>query len=43
MKKSCAISDGRDHPIASLSKTTNVFLWERFADDSLSGDVGQLR
>lgn len=25
MKKSCVISDDRDHPIASLSKTTNAF------------------
>lgn len=30
MKKSCVISDDRDHPIASLSKTTNAFYGRDF-------------
>lgn len=40
MKKSCVILDDWDYFIVLLLKIINVFLWERFVDDLLFGDVG---
>lgn len=42
--ESCVISDDRDHPVASLSKTTYVLHGRDLQMfDSLSGDVRHLR